>query len=280
MLNPYLNNDEYAGAFGLKALGRARAGGLSDDQIRSALSNAGLKIGPTAGQALGADTSLYQYRGAGGQFGKASYDAATAAGLSGAQIRSSLAMSGLQIGDEAAKALNVNKGNTFLGYSPSVAGRAASGGYKGNSGDMYGLRPQLAPRGYGMDGRFSSDKGYSPTLYISGGANDYDGLNYVFGTDYQGGPDIGGGYSDPDFHKSNYVPPANDPGRPFGGYPGGVNPNISGNGASSGPAVKSGNTLTVGNRSSNSSMKIGTKKKDTTSGGSSAFKRTNTSLTV
>ena len=273
-LAQYLNNAEYPGGFGLKALGRARAGGMSDNDIRAQLSGAGLAIGPRAGEALGADTSLYAYRGANGQFGQASYQAASAAGISDAQIRSSLAMSGLQIGELAAQNLNVNAGKTYLGYSPNV-----QPSYRGNSGKQYASRPQLAPRGYGMDGRFSSDQGYSPTLYVAGGENDYDGLNAVFGTNYQGGPDIGGGYSDPNFNRDNYVAPANDPGRPFGGYPAGQGPSAMNVGAGKNVNVKSGST-TVKDRTSNNTMKIGTKKDDTTASGSSAFKRTNTSLTV
>lgn len=216
ILAPYLStNPKYRNmnGFGGAALQRARAGGLSDNQIRAALSGAGLTIGQDVGQALGADTSLYGFRGGSGQFGASSLAAAQAAGMSNAQIRSSLAMSGLQIGDQAAQALNVNPGKTYLGYAPGVQTE-----FQGNSGAMYGARPQLAPRGYGMDGRFSSNQGYSPTLYIAGGENDHNALNFVFGTNYDGGPDIGGGYSDPDFHRLNYVPPANDPFRPFGGY--------------------------------------------------------------
>lgn len=207
ILAPYLStNPKYRGmnGFGGAALQRARAGGLSDNQIRAALSGAGLTIGQDVGQALGADTSLYGYRGSSGQFGASSLAAAQAAGMSNAQIRSSLAMSGLQIGDQAAQALNVNPGKTYLGYAPGVQTE-----FQGNSGTMYGARPQLAPRGYGMDGRFSSNLGYSPTLYIAGGENDYDALNYVFGTNYDGGPDIGGGYSDPDFNRVNAVMPQN-----------------------------------------------------------------------
>ena len=263
------------GGFGLAAVERARAGGMSDDQIRASLSGAGLSIGAAAGQALGANTDLYQFRGGGGGggFGAAAVQRAQASGLSNAQIRSSLAMSGLQIGDKAGQALNVNAGKTFLGYAPGKGGS-----FDGNNGKSYGGRPQLAPRGYGMDGRFSSDQGYSPTLYVAGGENDYDAMNYVFGTDYKGGPDIGGGYSDPDFNRSNYVAPAGDPDRPFGGYPAGQGPSAN-VGAGKNVNVKSGST-TVKDRTSNSTMKIGTKKADTTSSGSSAFKRTNTSLTV
>lgn len=202
ILAPFLSTDpRYSGGFGANALARARER-LSDSQIRSALSAAGLRIGSGAASSLGADTSLYQYRGDGGQFGAGSLANAQAAGMSNAEIRSSLAASGLQIGDSAAQALNVNPGKTFIGYSPNLKQTS----YEGNSGAQYGLRPQLAPRGYGLDGRFSSDLGYSPTLYIAGGANDHNALNYVFGTDYDGGPNIGGGYYDPEFHQREFVP--------------------------------------------------------------------------
>lgn len=265
------------GGFGLAAVNRARAGGMSDAQIRASLSGAGLTIGQAAGQSLGANTDLYQFRGGGGGggFGASAVQRAQAAGLSNAQIRSSLAMSGLQIGDKAGELLNVNAGKTYLGYSPNLSQTS----YAGNNGADYKLRPMLAPRGYGMDGRFSSDQGFSPTLYQAGGENDYDGLNFVFGTNYQGGPDIGGGYSDPDFNRSNYVAPESDPNRPFGGYPAGQGPSAMNAGAGKNVNVKTG-TTTVKDRTSNNTMKIGTKKDDTTASGSSAFKRTNTSLTV
>lgn len=194
----------------------------TDAQIRAALPSSGLQIGQAVGQTLGGDTSLYQHRGAGGGLGMGTLAKAQAAGMTNAEIRSAAAMSGLTIGPKAAAALNVNPGMTYLGYSPNLKQTE----YQGNAGGMYGLRPQLAPAGYGLtDPTFSGDRGYSPTYYIAGGANDYEAANFLFGTNYQGGPDIGGGYSDPDFHRINYVPPAHDPYRPFGGYPNGYNPN-------------------------------------------------------
>ena len=264
------------GGFGAAALQRARAAGLTDNQIRNQLSSAGLTIGTKAGAELGANTDLYQFRGGGGGggFGASALERARASGMTDGQIRSSLAMSGMQIGDKAAQGLNVNAGKTYLGYSPNV-----QQSYGGNNGSQYGSRPMLAPRGYGMDGRFSSDQGFSPTLYVAGGENDYDALNYVFGTDYKGGPDIGGGYSDPNFNRDNYVAPESDPNRPFGGYAAGQGPSSMNAGSGKNVNVKSGST-TVKDRTSNNTMKIGTKKDDTTASGSSAFKRTNTSLTV
>jgi len=202
-----------SGGFGQGAYAAAKAQGYTDAQIKAALPSSGLTIGAKVGSALGGNTDLYQYRGGGGQFGLSSYNNAIAAGMTPGQIRSSLAASGLRIGDKAAEALNVNQGMTYLGYSPYV-----KQSFAGNSGIQYPARPQLAPRGYGMDGRFSSDQGYSPTLYISGGGNDYGALNAVFGTNYEGGPNIGGGYYDPDFGRVNYVPPPSDPNRPYGGY--------------------------------------------------------------
>ena len=235
ILAPFLStNPKYRNmnGFGGAALQRARAGGLSDNQIRAALSGAGLTIGQDVGQALGADTSLYGFRGGSGQFGASSLAAAQAAGLTNHQIRTSLATSGLQIGDQAAQALNVNPGKTYIGISPHTIAKGFGDGFMGNAGGKYPLRPQLAPRGYAMDGRYSSDEGFSPTFYIAGGANDYEAHNHLFGLNYQGGPDIGGGYSDPDFHRINYIPPASDPFRPFGGYGaggtmGGMNPAMS-----------------------------------------------------
>lgn len=211
-----LNYNKGRSGFGLTALTKARNAGLSDQQIQRQAAQAGLQIGPAAALSLGANPTMHAYTQPGSfGFGAGALAAAQAAGMTNAEIRSNLADSGLTIGDKAAQVLNVNPGRTYAGYAPSVQNQTS---YAGNSGGMYPLRPQLAPRGYGMDGRFGSRLGYSPTLYIAGGANDYEGLNFVFGTDYQGGPDIGGGYSDPDFHRVNYVPPAHDPMRPYGGY--------------------------------------------------------------
>ena len=212
-----INLQQFSGGdgrgFGQGAYDRARAAGLSDAQIRSALPSSGLKIGETIGSQLGGNTNLYNYRNPeSGGFGITSYNNAIASGMTPEQIRSSLASSGLRIGDLAAQALNVNPGMTYLGYSPNV-----QTSFSGNSGTNYPARPQLAPRGYGMDGRFSSNLGYSPTLYISGGANDYQGLGAVFNANFSA-DQAGGGYSDPYFHQVNYVPPPNDPNRPFGGY--------------------------------------------------------------
>jgi hypothetical protein len=201
-LAPFLNR-AYATGFGATALQKARNSGLSDNQIKSALANAGLQIGPKAALSLGANPTMHQYTQPGSYgFGAGALAAAQAAGMTNAEIRSNLATSGLTIGDKAAEALNVNPGFTYAGYAPSVR----QDGYAGNSGTQYPLRPQLAPRGYGMDGRFSSSLGYSPTLYIAGGENDYDALNTVFGLNYDGGPNIGGGYYDPDFNQREFVP--------------------------------------------------------------------------
>ena len=210
-----LNYNQGRSGFGLTALTKAREAGLSDQQIQRQAAQAGLQIGPAASLSLGANPTMHAYTQPGSfGFGAGALAAAQAAGMTNAEIRSNLADSGLTIGDKAAQVLNVNPGRTYAGYAPGVQNQTS---YAGNSGGMYPLRPQLAPRGYGMDGRFSSNLGYSPTLYIAGGENDYDALNFVFGTDYQGGPDIGGGYSDPDFNRVNYVPPGHDPMRLFDG---------------------------------------------------------------
>jgi len=185
------------GGFGQSAYNRAKAAGLSDAQIKAALPSAGLKIGSAVAESFGGNTQLYRHRGAAGQFGLTSYNNAIAAGMTPHNIRQSLASSGLRIGDRAAQALNINEGMTYLGYSPNV-----QQAHVGASGNQYSARAIFAPRGYGLNNpTYSSDKGYSPTFYISGGANDYDAINFLFGTDYQGGPDVGTGYYDPNFHS-------------------------------------------------------------------------------
>lgn len=230
-----LNYNKGRSGFGLTALNKARAAGLSDQQIQRQAAQAGLQLGPAASLSLGANPTMHAFAQPGSYgFGASAVQRAQAAGMTNAQIRSNLADSGLTIGEEAAKILNVNAGRTYAGYAPGVQNQTS---YAGNSGGMYPLRPQLAPRGYGLGigyegkdpnaipGYASAKLGFSPTFYIAGGSSDYEVINQLYGLDYQGGPDIGGGYRDPDFHRVNYVPPASDPGRPFGGYPGGINPN-------------------------------------------------------
>ena len=203
-LNQFIDpNDWMAGGFGLKAIERANKAGVSNAQIRAALSTTpGLTIGTRAGQHLGADTTLYGFQNQGG-FGANSYAAARGAGYSDADIRSSLAGSGLTIYDKAAESLNVNPGYTYLGYAPKV-----TQSFAGNDGNMYDSRPQLAPRGFGLNNpTFSSQMGYSPTFYISGGHDDAHAYDFLFGGNAGAGGSIGGGYSDPGFHERNYIPP-------------------------------------------------------------------------
>ena len=195
-LSPFMTHPTWEG-FGINSLARANAAGISNAQIREALAGSGITIGEKAGAALGANTDLYKYQNKGG-FGANSLAAAQAAGLSNNQIRGMLASSGLRIGDKAAATLNVNPGRTYLGIAPGVAGSHA-----GNSGNSYASRPNLAPAGYGFGMGMGDDKGYSPTLYISGGTSSYEPMNFIFGTDYQGGPDMGDGYRDPNFHIDN-----------------------------------------------------------------------------
>lgn len=204
-LNQFINpKDWMAGGFGLKAIERANKAGVSNAQIRQALATTpGLTIGTRAGQHLGADTTLYGFQNQGG-FGANSYAAARGAGYSDADIRSSLAGSGLTIYDKAAQSLNVNPGYTYLGYAPKVTPNFA-----GNSGTMYDSRPQLAPRGFGLNNpTFSSQMGYSPTFYIAGGHDDSHAYDFLFGSNSGGGGSIGGGYSDPEFHQREYVDPS------------------------------------------------------------------------
>lgn len=196
-LTPYLNTEW--GGFGLNSRAAANAAGITDAQIKAALpSLAGnYKIGEGLGKAYGADTKMYAFQNEGG-FGAKSLEAARAAGYTDNEIRGSLASSGLLIHPLGAEGLNVNQGKTYLGIAPGV-----SGSHVGNSGNKYAARPNLAPAGYGLGMGLGDAQGYSPTLYISGGSSSYEPMNYIFGTDYQGGPHIGDGYRDPNFHRDN-----------------------------------------------------------------------------
>jgi len=208
-LRDFTNNEEYDNGFGLKALERARPAGLSNADISRQLSGSGLRIGQRAASALGANTDLYQFKRGGteyaGGFGQAALNRARESGLSDGDIRSKLATSGLSIGDRAAQSLNVNGGNTYFGLRP---GSAASFG--GSGGGSYGARAVLAPRGYG-----TGEGAYSPTYNVYGGMNDTDALRGILGAQTS---NFGGTYSDPNFNRDNYVPPKDDPNRPFGGY--------------------------------------------------------------
>lgn len=210
-LSPFMTHPTWEG-FGINSLAAANQAGISNAQIKEALAGSGITIGEKAGAHLGANTDLYKYQVKGG-FGANSLAAAQAAGMTNNEIRSSLASSGLRIGEKAAATLNVNPGRTYLGIAPGVAGSHA-----GNSGNQYASRPNLAPAGYGFNMGLGDAQGYSPTLYISGGSSSYEPMNYIFGLDYQGGPDIGDGYRDPNFHRDNAAaaPAVNNNYYPYG----------------------------------------------------------------
>ena len=277
---PAVNLKQYSNTgtgFGQGAYDRAIAAGLKPSQIKQALPGSGLRIGGAVGKTLGGNTSLYEHRGGGGQLGMGTYNKARAAGMTNEQIRSAAASSGLTIGGEAAKALNVNQGKTYLGIAP---GKPAS--YKGNSGNLYPARPQLAPRGFGLnDPNLSSDLGYSPTFYSYGGTNDYDAMNTIFNQPAGtfNASNAGGGYSDPQFNEVNAQLPAQ--------YSNAMrSQSVTVNPSPAPVAVNQANptneTTKVG---TNNNLKIGTKSKK--GSGSSAFKRAsqgvdraNTSLTI
>ena len=204
-MSQFSNPDWGSGrGFGRGAYDRARAAGYSDFDIKKGLPTSGLEISPTIAKMLGANTDLYQYRGSGKQFGMGTLNNARNAGLTDAEIRRSLASSGLQISPDAARSINVNPGYTYLGRAANVRS-----GFRGNSGRMYESRPQLAPAGYGLDkskGYANPDgiaAGFAPTFYIAGGMNDYDAANYIFRTNALNASNTGGGYSDPTFHLDN-----------------------------------------------------------------------------
>lgn len=258
------SNPAYANGkgFGQGAYDRARAAGYTDAQIKASLAGSGLTVAPEVASSLGANTDLYQYRGGGGQFGMGTLNNARAAGLTDDQIRKSLSSSGLEIGDDAAKALNVNTGYTYFGSAPY----AGPSSYPGNSGKNYDSRPVLAPRGFG-----SSKDGYSSTYYMAGGTNDYDVFNTIFnqkpGT-FNSNSNIGGGYSDPTFNEDNAKSSL------------GIMKGNLGSVAQVGAKAATNKTTKVG---TNDRLKIGTNSKKTGSG-SSSFKRSadrvNNSLTI
>ena len=265
--------------FGIHSYNKALAAGYTQQGIKDAMRGRGLFISEKAGNAMGADTTLYKHRGAGGQFGEGTLRNARAAGMTDAQIRSSLASSGLTIGDPAAKLLNVNAGYTYFGQSGNVKN---TGSY-GNSGRFYKNRAQLAPRGYGLDPSKGyapvgqNALGYSPTFYTAGGTNDYDSMNTIFnqapGT--FNASNAGGGYSDPTFNEDNAMM--------IGGFGGGGFGAYGGSAGSTPVTAKASAASPVGNNN----LKIGNKKtSNTLQSGSSSFSRLgngmhiNNSLTV
>ena len=282
---PKVNLQQYSNTgtgFGQGAYERARAAGVSDASIRQSLPLSGLTTGSWAANQLGADTRLYDQRGGGGQMGMGTYNNLKNAGLSNAQIRQSLASSGLTIGPKAADALNVNPGFTYYGYAEGTQ----QGGYKGNSGKLYDARALLAPKGYGLDASKGWSptaevaRGYSPTFYAAGGVDDQHAYNFLFNTDKFNATNVGGGYSDPNFHTDNegFVGAGITTSR-------GASPTTQVTPPSPVPVNNTNPTSKTTPVGTKSDLKIGTKSKK--GSGSSAFKRAgsgperaNTSLTI
>ena len=105
--------------------------------------------------------STYSLDGKG--FGLTAYEKARAAGLTDQQIRSSLATSGLKIGEQAADRLNVNPIQTSAGLPSDV-----KGGFDG-----FKTRGVLLPKGVFLDGRGQvSSSGGSGVVYATGGSSD------------------------------------------------------------------------------------------------------------
>ncbi len=109
--------------FGAAALQRARDAGHSDADIQSAVSSGGWNLGAAAQQALGSGGSVQDalkgqrniwahYSGSGGGWGSGANTRALQSGMTRPEIRSQLAESGLLIGEEAAKDLNVHAQQT------------------------------------------------------------------------------------------------------------------------------------------------------------------------
>lgn len=93
--------------FGLEALQKARATGLSDEQIRQRVAAAGLTLGPAAAQSISSQrqSTIAQFSGDGRGFGLTALQKARDAGLSDSTIRQQVSAAGLQLGSAAAQAL-------------------------------------------------------------------------------------------------------------------------------------------------------------------------------
>ena len=133
-----------------------------------------------------------------GGFGAEALARARAAGYTDAQIRTTLAGSGVTIGDKAADQLGVMSGQTFFtGEDGSRRPENVRQSYSGQAGTR-NTRPVLLPKGaynYEANRPFEGN-----TVWAAGGANDADIANlYLRGEQKQGGEY--GSYSEPDWGK-------------------------------------------------------------------------------
>jgi len=163
--------------FGAAALQRARDAGRSDADIQAQITAGGWNLGPAAQQALGGGGSVqdalqgqrniwahYNPESSGGWGGSAN-TRALQAGMTRSEIRSQLAESGLKIGEEAAKDLNVHAQQTTHIRPDDVQDKQ----------DGYNTRYVMMPRDVRVN-HLNFDEGdprkYSTGAYSIGGYSD------------------------------------------------------------------------------------------------------------
>ena len=162
--------------FGAAALQRARDAGHSDADIQSAVASGGWNLGTAAQQALGSGGSVQDalkgqrniwahYSGSGGGWGSGANTRALQSGLTRSEIRSQLSESGLRIGEEAAKDLNVHAQQTSHRRPAHIR----------DNQDGYNTRFVLLPRDVRAT-HLNYDEGdprrYSTGVYAQGGYSD------------------------------------------------------------------------------------------------------------
>lgn len=207
---------------GANAIARARAAGYSDQQIESAMQYQGVTTSRIANDQLGTAFSTGAPGGGAqagvqgryfdptdfsedpndfmgeGKFGAGALDKARKAGFSDAQIRSTLAGAGVEIGQAAADLLGVMPGKTFYtGPQGKLRPDGVERSYTGQAGERES-RPVLLPKG-AYD--YAQNKGFeSNYVFAAGGKNDADIANLFLRENPKQGGQYGT-YSEPDWEK-------------------------------------------------------------------------------
>lgn len=135
-----------------------------------------------------------------GGFGLSALQRARQAGYTDAQIRTTLAGAGVEIGGKAADALNVAAGKTFYtGADGKKRPDNVKGSYSGQAGTRK-TRPFLLPKGaYNHAAGKPFTQNY---LFAAGGANDAELANLYLRGDWKAAvPGEYGTYSEPDWNK-------------------------------------------------------------------------------
>ena len=135
-----------------------------------------------------------------GGFGLSALQRARQAGYTDAQIRTTLAGAGVEIGGKAADALNVAAGKTFYtGADGKKRPDNVKGSYSGQAGTAK-TRPFLLPKGaYNHAAGKPFTQNY---LFAAGGANDAELANLYLRGDWKAAvPGEYGTYSEPDWNK-------------------------------------------------------------------------------